>query len=456
MVSSRRRMSSLLCFAAGLTIAVGMSRAADAVTLQDALARAYDTNPTLQAARAELRATDEQIAQAKSLRRPTVDVTGEVGGQVYDSDTRGDGSSVPGTVALNLTQPIYRGGSIDAGISQADNVIFAQRATLISVEQQVLLRAVSAYMDVVRDQAVLELTLNNEEVLTRQLEATRVRFEVGELTRTDVAQAESRLAGATAQRIQAEGGLTTSVAVYREVIGEDPVDLQPAGPPASLPGDETETVAASSANPDLVAAQFLERAARDGTDVVFGELLPRVDVVGRLQAEDDISRDGQYDNSAQALLQVRIPLYQAGGVDSRVREAKQRVSQRRQQVQEQQRAATQQATSAWRALETARAQIVSFEFQVKATEIALQGVREEAQVGARTVLDTLDAEQEFLDARVSLVRARRDEVVAAHQVLAAVGQLTAANLNLPATPYDVELNYDRVRDKFWGTDINGQ
>jgi outer membrane protein/adhesin transport system outer membrane protein len=449
-------MSSLLCFAAGLTIAVGMSRAADAVTLQDALARAYDTNPTLQAARAELRATDEQIAQAKSLRRPTVDVTGEVGGQVYDSDTQGDGSSVPGTVALNLTQPIYRGGSIDASISQADNVIFAQRATLISVEQQVLLRAVSAYMDVVRDQAVLELTLNNEEVLTRQLEATRVRFEVGELTRTDVAQAESRLAGATAQRIQAEGGLTTSVAVYREVIGEDPVDLQPARPPASLPGDETETVAASSANPDLVAAQFLERAARDGTDVVFGELLPRVDVVGRLQAEVDISRDGQYDNSAQALLQVRIPLYQAGGVDSRVREAKQRVSQRRQQVQEQERAATQQATSAWRALETARAQIVSFESQVKATEIALQGVREEAQVGARTVLDTLDAEQEFLDARVSLVRARRDEVVAAHQVLAAVGQLTAANLNLPATPYDVELNYDRVRDKFWGTDINGQ
>lgn len=438
------------------TVAVLLAAApewAKATTLEEALSRAYETNPTLQAARAELRATDEQIAQAKSLRRPTLDVTGEVGPEAVDSDIRDNGTGVNGSVALNLAQPIYRGGTIDASISQADNVILAQRETLLSVEQQVLLRAVTAYSDVVRDAAVLELTRNNVEVLTRQLEATRTRFDVGELTRTDVAQAESRLAGAEAERTAAEGLLTTSRAIYREVVGEDPLALETPVPPRDLPGGEAETIERSSNNPALTSAIFLERAARDGIDVVFGELLPRVDVVGRLQAQDEVSREGDYDNSAGVFLQVRIPLYQGGGVSSRVRESKQVVSQRLQQVQEQRRAAEQQATSSWRALETARAQIVSFEAQVEATRVALEGVREEANVGARTILDVLDAQQEYLVAQVNLVRALRDEVVAAHQVLAAIGRLTVAGLDLPATRYDVDRHYNEVKDKFFGNDI---
>jgi len=440
-----------------LSVLAGLLAAAPltvrATTLEEALSRAYETNPTLQASRAELRATDEQIAQAKSLRRPTIDVTGQIGPEAVDTDIGDSGTGATGTVALNLNQPIYRGGSIDASISQADNVILAQRETLISVEQQVLVRAVTAFSDVVRDQAVLELTRNNVEVLTKQLEATRTRFEVGELTRTDVAQAEARLAGAEAERIAAEGLLTTSKAIYREVIGEDPVDLETPEPPKNLPANEAETVAGSENNPALTSAKFLERAARDGIDVVFGELLPRVDVVGRLQALDDVSADGRYENSAGVFLQVKIPLYQAGGVGSRVRASKQVVSQRRQQVQEQQRAAEQQATSSWRALETARAQITSFQSQVEATRVALEGVREEASVGARTILDVLDATQEYLVAQVNLVRARRDEVVAAYQVLAAIGRLTAGGLELPATRYDVNRHYDEVKDKFWGTEI---
>jgi outer membrane protein len=427
---------------------------AGATTLEEALALAYESNPTLQSARAQLRATDEQIAQAKSLRRPTVDITGEVGPESVDSDIQDNGTSINGTAALNLNQPLYRGGSIDASISQADNVILAQRETLSSVEQQVLAQAVTAFSNVVRDQAVLELTRNNVEVLTRQLEATRTRFDVGELTRTDVAQAESRLSGAQAEEVTAEGQLTTSQAVYRQIIGQEAVDLVPPKPPTDLPIGEQETVAESFNNPDLTAAKFLERAAEDGIDVVFGELLPRVDLVGRLQAVDqDASQAGLYENSAGVFLTVRIPLYQGGGVSSRVRESKQIVSQRRQQVFEQQRAAEQQATSSWRALETARAQITSFESQVEATRVALEGVREEANVGARTILDVLDAQQEYLVAQVNLVRAERDEVVAAYQVLAAVGRLTAAGLGLPATPYDVIRHYDEVKDKFWGTDI---
>jgi TolC family type I secretion outer membrane protein len=429
---------------------------AQATSLEEALSQAYESNPTLQASRAELRATDEEIAQAKSLRRPTIDVTGDVGSRSVDNDFD-SGTDGTGSVALNLNQPIYRGGSIDASISQADNVIQAQRATLISVEQQVLLRGVTAFSDVVRDEAVLELTINNVEVLTRQLEATRTRFDVGELTRTDVAQAESRLAGAQAERTAAEGLLTTSRAIYREVIGVEPVDLESPKPPTDLPASEEETIAGAENNPDLIAARYLEEAARDGIDVVFGELLPSVDIVGRLQSgDDDLTDPGDFENSAAVLLQVRIPIYQAGAVGSRVRQSKQVVSQRRQQVLEQQRSAEQQATSAWRSLETARGNITSFEAQVEATRVALEGVREEANVGARTILDVLDAQQEYLLAQVNLVRAHRDEVVAAHQVLAAVGQLTSGGLGLAAARYDVNKHYDEVKDKFWGTGISAE
>jgi outer membrane protein len=448
------RLIAAIAFTSGLAAAPINTRA---TTLDEAMSLAYENNPTLQAARAQLRATDEQIAQAKSLRRPTLDITGDAGPRAVDSDIDTTGTHLNGTVALNLNQPIYRGGSIDASIKQADNVILAQRETLSSVEQQVLQQAVTAYSDVVRDIAVLKLTQNNVEVLTRQLEATRTRFDVGELTRTDVAQAESRLAGAHAEQTAAEGNLTTSRAIYRQVVGEEPVELETPKPPTDLPAGEEDTIAGSSDNPDLVAAKFLERAAEDGIDVVFGELLPSVDVVGRLETLDqDVTHQGLFENSAGVFLQVRIPLYQGGGVSSRVRESKQIVSQRRQEVFEQQRAVEQQATSSWRALETARAQIVSFESQVEATRVALEGVREEANVGARTILDVLDAQQEYLQAQVNLVRAERDEVVAAYQVLAAVGRLTLAGINLQATPYDPTRHYDAVKDKWFGNDIEAE
>jgi TolC family type I secretion outer membrane protein len=431
-----------------------------AESLADALAAAYVNNPTLQAARAQLRQTDEQIPQALSNWRPTVDVQGQIGAawedNVIDGGRDQDGSREPKSVALGLTQPIYRGGRTVAQRDQAENLVLAGRAQLLSAEQRVLLDAVTAYGNVLRDLAVLDLTKNNQDVIAEQLNATRERFDVGEVTRTDVSQAEARLAQAMADRIQAEGNLTSSRAVYRQVIGTLPGTLEVPDLPGGLPSGEEESIALSENNPDVTQVVYLERAARDGTDVVFGELLPTVSLVGQVGADDEFSDEDRSSTSAQILAQVSIPLYQAGNVESRVRESKQLTAQRRQQLDEARRQATQAATTAWQVQETARAQIESFRAQVDATKTALDGVQQEQQVGLRTVLDVLDAQQEVLSAEVNLVQARRDHLVAAYATLGAIGKLTAADLQLAVELYDAEKHYREVRDKWWGLNASGQ
>jgi len=438
----------------------GVAGTASAESLNDALAAAYINNPTLQAARAELRQTDEQVPQALSNWRPTVDVQGEIGGawddDIVDGGADQDDSRVPKSLALGVTQPIYRGGRTVAERDQAENLIRAGRAQLLSTEQFVLLQAVTAYVNVLRDLAVVDLTKNNQDVIGEQLNATRERFDVGEVTRTDVSQAESRLAQAMADSIQAEGNLASSRAVYRQVVGTLPGTLTVPDLPDGLPAGEEEAIALSENNPNITQVVYLERAARDGTDVVFGELLPTVSLVGQVGTGDETTSSNRSSNSASILAQVVIPLYQAGGVESRVRESKQLTAQRRQQLDEARRQATQDATTAWQTLETARAQIESFRAQVDATRTALDGVRQEQQVGLRTVLDVLDAQQEVLTAEVNLVQARRDHLVAAYQTLAAIGKLTAADLQLPVELYDADKHYREVRDKWWGLNASGQ
>ena len=453
------------------TLALSLTAAsASAETLNEALATAYASNPTLQAARAQQRQVDEQVPQALSNWRPTVDVEGSIGKEWQQDWLRGGAASVPGggsngqkansrepkSALLSVTQPIYRGGRTVAQRDQAENLVSAGRAQLIGVEQQVLQQAVTAYVDVLRDMAVLDLTKNNEDVIAEQLKATRERFDVGEVTKTDVSQAESRLARAVADRIQAQGNLASSRAIYRQVIGMAPGKLDVPELPGGLPGGEEESIALSENAPTVSQAIFLERAARDGTDVVFGELLPTVSVVGQVGATDELSNENVSTASASIFAQVVIPLYQAGGVESRVRESKQLTAQRRQQLDQARRQAIQDASTAWQALETARAQIESFNAEVKSTKTALDGVQQEQQVGLRTVLDVLDAQQEVLNAEVSLVTARRDTIVAAYQTLAAVGKLTAADLQLPAELYDPQKHYREVRDKWWGLNASGQ
>ena len=432
------------------------SAAALAQSLTEVLTTTYSTNPRLLAGQAELRAANELVPQALSGWRPTIAGTARIGSTWADSEI-GRASATPRGIGVGISQPVYRGGRTVASTRQAENLVLAQRARLVGIEEDVLLEASIAYMDVLRDMAVLELNENNQQVISRQLEATRDRFEVGELTRTDVSQAEARLAGTTASRIAAQGALTASRARFVEVVGEAPGSLKTPPILAILPGSLQEAVeTAAVANPNVVAADYVERAARDGVDVVFGELLPSVSLEGRVDREEGTETIAGDETSASVQAQLTVPFYEAGQVTSRVREAKKRASQRRLEMVQQRRTAAQIATTAWEALTTARAQIEALQTQVRSAEIALEGVREEAQVGSRTVLDVLDAEQELLNARVNLVQAKRDEIVAGFQVLSSVGNLTARDLNLPVEYYDYQADYLRVRNKLWGISVEGE
>ena len=457
---ARWRTSWLLAsLGVGLMLPVLMVGPVAGQSLDESLAAAYSTNPTLRAARAQLRAVNEGVPQALSNWRPTVTVTGAAGRQRTDSKTilsSTDETTTPREASAVISQPLYRGGRTVAATARAENDVLAQRATLDSVEQSVLLRAATAYMDVWRDQSVLDLNINNERVLQRQLEASQDRFEVGELTRTDVAQSRTRLAVATSDRIAAEGSLSTSRAIFQEVVGLAPTVLVAPPPLDKLPGSLDETVASAvDSNPNVLAATFAEKAAQKQVREVVGELLPTVSVDASVRHSNETSVSGSESDSARVLATVTVPLYQQGAVSSRVREAKQISSQRRLEIDEVRRRQEQEAISAWRALETARAQTRSFEAGVSSAEIALEGVRQENSVGARTVLDILDAEQELLDAKVNLVRSQRDTVVTGFQVLTAAGRLSARDRGLQVDVYDPDVDYQKVRGRWFGLDAPG-
>jgi outer membrane protein len=438
---------------AALLMLAGTIDAAQAASLYEALATAYANNPTIEAERANLRATDEGVPQVLSEWRPTVLGTVQ-GGHEWDNvnkPVQTDLETNPRTYGVTVQQPIFNGFGTVAGTSQAENLVQAGRSQLTSTEQTVLLNAVTAYMNVVRDASVLELNRNNEKVLQAQLEATQARFDVGELTRTDVAQAEARLQGAVAARIQAEGQLTASRAIYRQVVGEDPVDVDFPKEQPKLPSSRDESVVLSRGTPEVRSAEFQERAAKDDIDVQFSDMLPTVSIEGSYQRQQDLGVRDSEEDVGSIIGQVTIPLYQAGEPDSRVRQAKQRYMQSRRLTDEALRAAEQEAVNAWANLETVIAQTRSFEEQVRANEIALEGVRQEQEVGARTILDVLDAQQELLNAQVSLVSTRTDHVVAEYRLLASGGFLTAQNLGLNVEYYDPTKHYDKVRSKFIGT-----
>ncbi|MBK1698703.1 TolC family outer membrane protein [Rhodovibrio salinarum] len=459
-VSFRRWALQGAVSAAVIAVAALQPAGASAESLQEALANAYRTNPNLEAARRSLGATNEAVPQARSGWRPSVTVQGQAGRR--RTDTEIDGSSpirqggvettTPLSTSLEVRQPLYRGGSTVAGIDRAEFEVKAERANLASTEQEILFRAAQAYMDVWRDQAVLRLNENNVEVLRRQLQATRDRFEVGEVTRTDVAQAESRLAGALADRTDAQGQLNASRATYKEVIGRMPESVeQPPSPDERLPASLQSTVSqARSENPEVVAAEFTYRARREETREVAGQLLPRADLVGELSYGDETSSAGTSTESAEVRAELTIPLYQQGQVYSQVREIKQRANQARLNLRGARNTAEENAVSAWEDLQAARAQIESLEEQVRAADIALEGVRQENQVGARTVLDVLDAEQELLNAQVNLVGAQRNEIVAAYNVLQAVGKLNARAIGLDVEIFEPERNYEAVAGKWFG------
>ena len=433
----------------------------DAQSIEDAMAKAYINNPTLLSARAGLRSTDESVPQALANWRPTVEITSSVGAQAQRGNTNRDNRSQsrrPTDFGISLTQPLFRGGRTLAATSGAENDVRAARANMLESEQTILLQAATAYLNVFRDQAVLELNRNNEEVLQRQLEATRDRFEVGEITRTDVHQAEARLARSVADRIQSEGDLETSRANYLNIVGE-PADSKaqlPEAEPVGLPADGEDAVRVAVVNnPGVISAEFSRRSSMDNVDEVWGELLPELNLSASSTREFESVSETSVRNTHEITLDLTIPIYQQGDVYSRLREARQDAAETTLEIDVQRRDAAEQATQAYESLLTARAQVQAFDTQIEANVVALEGVQREAAVGSRTVLDILDAEQELLNARVSHVRSQRDQFVAIYELLSALGRLTAKDLGLTVDLYDPREHYDEVRDKWFGGKSTG-
>jgi outer membrane protein len=446
--------SALLHATALAALLASASPTAYAETLEEALALAYATNPTLNARRASLRATDENVPQAASGWRPTVRLSGAFGRRDVEIDLNDrqvtNETRNPGSAAVTVTQPLYQGGRTVAGVQRAEAQIQAERARLMATEQTVFIGVVTNYANVLRDQAVVELRVNNEQRLRRQLEATQDRFRVGEVTRTDVAQAESRLSRSSADRILAEGNLTASRAQYARFVGKAPENLaEPAAAVTLPPSTRDAAVVAENDNPNVIAAHFEESAQRLRIREVQGELLPDLSLVGDVTRSLDGSARNQTQDAFGVSAQVTMPLYEAGSVTSRVRQARETATQRRVEIEDARRQASTDATTAFEALETSQASLQSLEQEVRAATIALEGVQQEANVGSRTVLDVLDSEQELLDAQVRQVTARRDRLIATYQVLAAIGRLTAKDLALPVQLYDFDANYQRVRNKWW-------
>jgi TolC family type I secretion outer membrane protein len=448
--------------------AVFAATSPQAQTLTDALAEAYNTNPQLLAQRALLRATDEQVPQALSFWRPQVTFTGQVGMATTSLETPATTAAAmaagktrvvdhaitrPDLLQFQAIQPIYRGGRTEAQTRQAINTVESTRAQTLAVETTVFQAVAMAYLDVVRDQALVQVDRNNVEVLRKQLEATQDRFRVGEVTRTDVAQAESSLAQAQGTLVSQQGILETSRAEYVRAVGHPPGTLMLPRDRPALPATREEALSlAANNNFNVISAQFAQLAARDNIDVVRGQLLPQISVVGTLTRTYDqsITFKGTLSNAAQVTAQLTMPLYEGGAIYSQTRQAQQTVGQRRSQVDDARRAAVQTATQFWATLEAARASISSFSAAVRAAQIALQGVQQQALVGTSTTLDVLVQNQQLLLTESSLVTAEHDAALAEFNLAAAVGRLIAPELKLPVRLYDMEQHYQQVRDKWIG------
>ncbi len=457
-------------FAAALALSAAPT--AHAETLRQALASAYMTNPELAANRANVRALDEGVAQAEALKRPTLSVTAGI----TENVNRGLGNFSNGyhsfTGGVNGNLPLFRGGLIKNSIRAADSRVDAGRYDLAALENDVLTRATVAYEDTRQNAEVVRLDRNQVRVLQEQQRQARDRFEVGDLTRTDVAQSEARLATAQSTLRQAQATLVSSEQAYARVIGHAPVDLQPPPPLGEIPAISSQSVSlALNNNPNLLAARATEgatrydigtaRAARRPTLAATGGV-NYLNYLGTANAAAGVSSTNlapgfnlANDQTAQSVgLTITIPLFQGGLISSRVRQAQALRSQAGANITATERQVTELARNAFEGLIASRAVIVSAESAVRANELALEGVRAENGVGLRTIIEVLNAEQELLNSRADLVRARRNEYVAGFNLLAALGRANVEDLAIEVARYDPTVNARRVRGiwRDWQTD----
>lgn len=423
---------------------------ANASSFEDALSSAYENNPQIKAARERLQATDESVAQAASGFRPTVIANYNTGRQRSSFGGADDAYGNATTKNLRVEQPIFRAGGTWASYQSALQQVKSGQYTLEAVQQRVMLDTVNAYMNVVANSAILDLSRKNAEVLEEQLKAANTRFEVGEVTRTDVAQSQARLSDAKTRVIGAEGQLMSSIANYERVVG-----IRPEGTlevPENLPelpptlNDALER--GRTANPQLLAAVHTAKSADYDVRTSESALLPRVSLVGTLNRQEGAGATGNSDFDQDKIgVEVAIPLYQSGAEWSRVREIEAVSRQRKHESIDQRMNVDETVTQSWEQLQSAIASIATRNDQIAAADLALEGVKQEQQYGSRTVLDVLDAEQELFTARTNLVQAQRDRIVAAYNLAFALGELTPQKLNLKVETYDPQAHADEVRWK---------
>jgi len=447
-ISARGRLCvfALLC---------GAALPASAETLDSALIRAYAANPQLNASRAGLRATDENVAIAQAGYRPRVAVDADLGVQKFDgvlSGTRINQTTLPGGAGITVNQTLFNGFQTDNATRQAESTVYSQREGLRTTEMTVLYSAVQAYMAVLSDTATLELRRNNVEVLEEQLRQTRERFRIGEVTRTDVAQAEARLAGARSDVSAAEAQLRASIGLYRQFVGVEPRQLAPGRPldryvPGSLDG---AIEIGLKEHPSILSALHQVDAAEAQVKVLEGQLYPTVALQGQVNQRYDQQLAGSNGVSATILGRLTVPIYEGGQTYAQIRQAKELVGQSRIQVEQSRDQIRAAIVSAWGQLESAKARVIASQAQVQANEVALNGVREEAYVGQRTTLDVLNAQQELLNARVALITAQRDRVIFSYGVVQAIGRLTIRYTELKVAAYSPKTHYDQVKDLWYG------
>ncbi|WP_179508568.1 TolC family outer membrane protein [Sphingomonas melonis] len=434
---------------------VGLAAPAGAETLREALAKAYASNPTLTGQRAAQRATDENVPIARSNGIPGVNATGSVVDNFLQANNNFANPERTASGALNFSVPIYQGGAVKNAVRAAETRVDAGRATLRGTEASTFTNVVAAYMNVIRDEAITSLNQQNVRVLEVNLRASRDRFQVGDLTRTDVAQSEARLALARAQLQQAEAQLISSRETYIQIVGTPPVALEE--PPAlpNLPNSPNGAVSiALNNNPNLIAARRQADATRYDVNVARANRLPRVSIVAgpnyfnylqTLPAGSPLPNSG---TAASAGVQLNLPLFQGGRPAAQVRQAEALRGQSLENVTAAERAVIAQARSAYAVWQSSQQVIASSETAVNANKLSLEGVRAENSVGTRTILDILNAEQELLNSQVTLVSARRDAYVAGFALLAAMGNAEARDLGLDGGAlYDPTVNYKRVRNR---------
>ncbi len=451
--SVRRWAAAALAIAATLAFPAFVK----AETLEEALRLAYENNPTLNAQRAALRAIDENVPRALSGYRPTISALGDYGVVTRRSTLSGGGgttrsSSNPGGASLVIDQNLFNGFRTMNETRAAQGEVAQARETLRDTEQAVLLAVVTVFMDVLRDEALVDLQRQNLEALREQFRATKDRFDVGEVTRTDVALAEAAEAGARSSLIQAQSNLASSRAEYHRVVGKPPGRLTPGRPIDHLLPRNIDALLQTglAEHPIVLAGEYAVDIATLRVKVAEGAMLPTVSATGAVSRDFQPSDGVRRSDSASAAVTATVPIYQGGLEYANIRQAKENLGDLRLRLDATRDLIRSTIVQFWTQSEAARALIEAARTQVNAQKIALDGVTEEYRVGQRTILDVLNSRALYVTAQSNLVTAQRSRVVTSYSVLSSIGRLDAERLQLKVAVYDPTEHFTQVRDSWFG------